>query len=449
MMRYNNPIQQRAKSLSMSPSYLDQSQNYEDLIPSNLNPLASVSGGNSNELPRGAFTYYNINNPVIATAGAATASVDVVITEPMMLSPWLYGEQCGPGLLGLKTITVIYNLVSNLGSAIWSSANSPNRTLSSINVTLNAVPTLYCKFITPKLVVPIPPNNVYNYFNIERFSLDFSSLAANTSTSYSSNNIQLSSIPERIYVYARQSNNTQTFGTTDTFLGITGVSVLFENRSGLLSSASQQQLYMMSVNNGLQDSWMQFSGVYPGLNTTGLNTCGAVGSVLCFNPAVDFGLSSIQANNVLTNIQFQIKVNVVNLNQTKAITPSLYVVIVSGGSFNILSGTAVSQIGTLSPNDVLHAQEDKSLTTDDLKNVYGGSFYTNLRKSLGQVGKFIYNNKLISRGLSSVAPIAGPYSPYLNVASQVANALGAGEGGAIVGGKKMSKKQLHDRLIRY
>jgi hypothetical protein len=49
------------------------------------------------------------------------------------------------------------------------------------------------------------------------------------------------------------------------------------------------------------------------------------------------------------------------------------------------------------------------------------------KKAVRTVHDFVKDKQLISKGLSAVAPLAGPYSSHLNTASSVAKTLGYGK----------------------
>jgi hypothetical protein len=76
-----------------------------------------------------------------------------------------------------------------------------------------------------------------------------------------SSNIQLSTIPEKLIIFARRIPSTLTPMDAESYLVIRDIRVNFNNSSGLLSTFTQQQLYDASLSSGLKDlTWEQFTG---------------------------------------------------------------------------------------------------------------------------------------------------------------------------------------------
>lgn len=161
------------------------------------------------------------------------------------------------------------------------------------------------------------------------------SIAGATGTStLQSSNIQLQSIPRRMYIYARIKNSDLLYTDTDTFLGITSISINWNNRSGLLSSATPYDLYNISKKNGCNLSWTEWSGGPNYVALGGTNTAyGTVGSVLCLEFGTDIGLQDLECPGIDGTYQLQMAVGVKNINQTRAITPTLYIVTVNEGKY--------------------------------------------------------------------------------------------------------------------
>ncbi len=127
------------------------------------------------------------------------------------------------------------------------------------------IPSIQMTFYTPKETQIIPRDMIscYPYNDILRFPTDFNfSYAGGAVNRVSSNNIQLSTIPQKIYVYAKRKNSTLFSSPTytDSFLGIESINLQYYNKVGILSSASKKQLYEISCANGCNMTWDQWSG---------------------------------------------------------------------------------------------------------------------------------------------------------------------------------------------
>ena len=66
-----------------------------------------------------------------------------------------------------------------------------------------------------------------------------------------SSNIQLSSVPEKLIVFIRKPVATQKCTDADFYATITGITITWNNQSGLLASMTPEQLYRNSIQSGL------------------------------------------------------------------------------------------------------------------------------------------------------------------------------------------------------
>jgi hypothetical protein len=192
--------------------------------------------------------------------------------------------------------------------------------------------------------------------------------------------------------------------TSDSWAGITNVSINFNNKSSLLASATQQDLHKISVQNGSQLSWPAWS-VYRG-------------SVLPIMFAKDIGLDEIEAPGLTGQYQFQPTVTFTNINLTQTIQYDLYVVYIQEGICTIAEGNCIPQIGVISPLDIASSATSPFVEYKEAERMWGGGdFFGNLRSFLGKAVE----------GVKSVAKEALPYVKQYGPA--VAKALiGVGKG---------------------
>ena len=77
-------------------------------------------------------------------------------------------------------------------------------------------------------------------------------------TSFPSQSLRLSSIPDKLYIFARPSKGgltgTISQTTPDTFLRITNLQINYNNRISIFGTYTEADLYKMSVRNGLKSS---------------------------------------------------------------------------------------------------------------------------------------------------------------------------------------------------
>ena len=202
-------------------------------------------------------------------------------------------------------------------------------------------------------------------------------MAPNGQIQISSNNIQLSSIPRRLYLYIRMRNQDlySNPSFTDTFFQINNVNIQFQNKTGLLSNANMDQLYEMSVKNHCNMTFTQWSGgpVYQAGSLSA--QIGTIGSVVCIEFATDIGLESLEAPGKLGQYMLQVQVQATNVNQTLSISPTLYLVPVLEGTFTIEGlGRASTNVGVISSTDILDAHSKPFVNYKDVEHVNGGDF---------------------------------------------------------------------------
>ena len=445
LLRYNTDSGLKDREYSTTPSMLDQHQKYNGLTDGNRNPLAPYN--NSFRQTRGGFPYTVVSNT------ATNAQITADLAELLYLSPLSFGKFDHSGFIGVQNMDFNITFNSDLGNRLWSHSNAAGSTLTTVTVTFGQ-PCLLFKYITPNVTEPIPRAAIYDYYSVNRYptTQTFSPpLAANASTTINSQNIQLQSIPRRLYIFARKANRTVT--DPDTFLSIENISVNWNNNSGLLSSAQKEDLYQISVANGCDMSWSQWSGG-PVYNATLGSQVGTVGSVLALESGRDICLNPDECPGQLGTYQLQMSVGVKNANQTDALADvTLFVIVVSEGSFTIIDNNAISQIGIVTKKDVIESKNAPLIHYQDVQHIYGGNFFSGLKNFASRIWD----------GIKKALPMVKKALPYvaqgLQTAEQLIPLLGLGEeeeeyirqmmeqrGAGVVGGRRMTRKQLRKKL---
>jgi hypothetical protein len=313
-------------------------------------------------------------------------------------------------------------------------------------------------YITPQetqILSPTQPIS-YPYFDVQRYATVQSEVAAGASSTMISQNIQLSSIPRRMYIYVRKRNQDLFSSTesTDTYFALSNASMQFMNKNGLLASASMQQLYEQSVKNHCTMSWVQWSGSSQVSNS--FSKVGSVGSILCVEFSTDIGLESLEAPGKLAQAMLQVTVTAANTSSA-AITPELYVVTVLEGVFTIKAlNSASTSIGVLTSKDILDCQYDH-VDYRMVQEINGGDFFSGLKEGLSklahqavpiarqiapEVNKFLRETKALSSALS-----ASPFAAAAPVVRSFGYGEGEGEGGA--SRRSVSFRSPHSRALRY
>jgi len=478
LLRFNTGQYLKEHEYSMTPSALDMSQEYNDLLGSIRNPLGQYGDSNQDSVTnRGGFANYTI-----VSNTASEAIIDVLLCEPIFLSPFYFGCGNATAFIGVQDMSWNFTFVNNPAFKMVSHNPSGALAPGAINggsVEFNnftgvpfsyggIVPTLLFNYITPQSLQSIPSVMTYSYFDVARYFSDFSAIAPNGTAQLTSNTIVLQSIPRRIYIWARSNNSelNNDCTRTDTFLALQKLNPLqvsWNNYNGTFTGASSWDLYKMSVKNHLNLSYDEWSGGPVYINGSFSTRAGTVGGPICIEMGTDIGLSDTECPGMLGQYSLQVTLNVVNVNQTRSITPTLVICVVSEGTFTILDNRSVSQIGVVSAQDVLDAKQHLSDYVDYelIQEVNGGQ--GNFFSGIKAFGTKLFD--VIKRGAKKAYQIGKKVAPYLNTALKIAGPILAGlgededEGGVLVGdqeryhyggmpvgGKMMSRSKLKNRL---
>lgn len=458
MMHYNTGHELKSLDYSMTPTYQDQSQSYDDLVGAILNPLGNVGDSLSAEgmiMPRGGFPFVIVQNPV-SVGTPVTVIIDCLFSEYLYLSPFYWGHGNHSGFYNLTSQDFNLTFLSQAANRMWShSDRGGTAVVTSSSFAFAGIPggptsfpgilpSLQFEYVTPLETQIIPENMpiTYCYYDIIRFPTDQNPTAAGVVNTYSSNNIQINSIPSRIYVYMAERNFDKyaTPTSTDTFFSIQNLSIQFKNKNGLLASCSQQQLFGISTAAGLKDGWQSFYGQFaraPGtFNVFPASQIGLSGSVIAIDFPEVIGMDSLETVGVLSQSQLQINVTAKNI-ANRTITPTLWIIVALAGTFTIQgSNQCTAQIGVLSPTDVLDAHEQRGINYDSVKDHEGGDFLSGLKSFFSGVNNFLKDSKLLSKSLK--------FLPETALLSPIAKSIGYGDG-INVGGRR--RKQRAGNLV--
>ncbi len=438
LLRYNSDYAIKNQKYSMTPYMMDNYQKYSSATNTPRNPLGDAAD-NQYQMARGGFNYTIVSNTT------TDAIVDLVVTENLYLSPFLFGHDDNRGFIGVQNMDFIFNFVSSLGSRIWChSDDAPTLTFSIASVAVQSASLLF-KYITPKQGVPVPRHAIYPYYAVQRYpTIAGSSMAPNSTLQIATQNIQLQSIPHRIYLFARRQDADRTVSTTDTYLALESLNVNWNNESGLLSSASQQDLYKIAVRNGLSDmSFPQWAGIENRMIGTSNQLHGQTGSVMCLQMGTDIALRYNEAPGLLNTYQLQINATFKNINQVDTFIPVFFIVVVSEGIFEIKDNQAISRIGVLDRNDIMQARQIGKPLFKQIGRSYGAG--GNFLESIGDLGKKFAETVIGNIGIPRVlAEQAKDIAPA--VAKLAPSLLGLGNGvlideygGVQCGGKKRGR----------
>lgn len=468
LLHFNTDERLSNLDFSMTPNLLDQSQAYSDLYLSSRNPLGFYGdSGNQQMQGRGGFPFKIVSNT------NTSAVVDMIVCEPIFLSPFYWGKSNSSGLYNVTNMDFNFIFLANAGFRLWSHdavSNGVQTTITSISAQFNQFTGtpfsftndqahLYINYITPQETQLIPFNKplTYPYFQIDRYNQDAGgAIGAGVTTTLTSQTISVGTIPRRMYVYVRERNADleSTADNPDTYFSIENFTMQFQNKPNLFAEASKKQLYEMSVKNHCNMSWTEWSGgpVYKVGDFS--NQIGTIGSIICVEFATDIGLSSLDAPGKDGKYTIQCKVVCKNISN-RSIFPSLYLVPISEGTFTIPKlGAALSQTGVISSKDILYAEQNPSVNYRDVEEVNGGNFMSGLRQfgndvwnGIKKVSAFAKNDLLpVAKTVGEVLPLFGLGEDEEIMEMENRGNGGVLVGGVAVGGRTLSREELKKRI---
>lgn len=463
----------------MTPVMPDLVAQYGDAVGALLNSLGNWANSADNDLyPRGAFVLDGISvgadgltalpSPLVAPAPLVNTQtqyiyVQFTVTEPLLLSPFIF---CDPksnnqAFYGVQNMNFVFNIGD--ASRVWRSAlntavagNSPfgSSFINSASVVSFSNSQLIFNFLTPHPSDLLPARNAVPYYELPRFiTSNLSQISgwtpsptslAPARTQIKTSSLQLNQIPDKLILQVRNPLASTAWGQPDAFLGIEGVSINFNNQSGILASATQQDLYRYSVENGSNQSWQEFSGI---ANVQDPATgCGKKipmsGSLLILEFGKDIQLTEdYYSAGSLGN--FNLQVNLTVFNQFPyAITPEIVLITMNSGLFVNERGTSSTYTGILTKQDVLEASAQQAVFQSSVKRMVGGGFLDSLKSVAGAVLPHV-----LKLGKEHLAKMEHPVAKGL---SGALGALGYGQsgGGASGGGQSGGRMRLAERLMK-
>ena len=360
-----------------------QSQRFSDMnlgIRSGLSTFEdSISGISPQNFP---FTVYSNTPAAVGNTYTASCTIDLVSIESLWLSPCYWGdwENNFDAFCNVSHLDCNLKFCSNPAFrmiAIDNTDANGNDRGGTVNGNLQVSftasdnfsysdlePRLFVQYIKPQHPRSIEKPIVYPYYQIDNFKTTHkTTIASYSSDVIEFNDILLHKLPSKIYIWARKPNSTFLSDpfTPDCFLGIDKLELFWNNRT-VLSEAHKGQLYDLSVKNGLQLEYAQWSGYLLNKNLNVLGNFGTqpaqfggTGAIFCVDP-LDLGLDSQIAYDPNCSIPFGIKATCKNLT-TDSITPELHVVVLYDGIMINDHGAIRTQLGIaetkLGASDVL------------------------------------------------------------------------------------------------
>jgi len=211
-----------------------------------------------------------------------------------------------------------------------------------------------------------------------------------STSTITSSNIQLSVVPDKIIIGVRIPMSIQNASNTDSWMPITKCVVLFNSNSGILSSATQSDLYKLSRRNGSSQNFFEFSGIssnnnvssstnatvpVPYLNLGGVQPIYTTGSLLILDPVRDFALDDWLSASSSGAFNFQVQLTVQN-TYSFPVQPEIIIITQQSGIFSTTEGVSATEVGILTKEVVLstrmNEKPESMLMESEFDRLVGG-----------------------------------------------------------------------------
>ena len=182
---------------------------------------------------------------------------------------------------------------------------------------------------------------------------------------------------------------------------ISKVNITFNNISGLLSSYTQRDLYVMSRRNGSQQTWNEFRGIVKNSGEAAENI-GSLGSLIVIDPVRDLSLMDYLSASSLGQFSFQASIQYKDIqgvtstsNVAASIDPTGFqeakIAILTNYAGILINdkGSSSTMSGLLTKQAVLEAKSSGKSTIDyeEVNAMVGGNFFKPGVSSLGNLYK--------------------------------------------------------------
>jgi len=358
-----------------------------------------------------------------AVAGGYVYYVKFTSREPLLASPfmWAKSSYSGQGFYGIQNLNVVMNLASDNIARMWRSGSAWNRynsgannytPMTQVSVVSYESSKLIFNFLTPKPSDMLSARNVVPYYELPRYlSTQTSSIAYATrggttavsqlipaTTTIPSTTIQLNMIPDKLLIFVRKAKASQLITDADFALAISSISINFNNQSGILASATRDQLYRYSVEAGSNQSWHEFRGFSNiGNGTTGMGKqIPTSGSYLMLDMGKHIQITEdYYASGSLGNFNLQFTLGVENYTEAPSgggtMPIELVLITLNSGLFVCEKGQSATYTGILTKDDVLSASQQEPHSSGDVDRMVGGGLLDKLSSFASSVVPHLKN----------------------------------------------------------
>jgi len=468
MAHYNLTTAEKYSS-GFDLAMLDKTQNYEDLLGAQNNPLGYYAAAVDQVTPRGAY-------PIVVVSNTPTQAVFTTTLRQLLVSPPLRDQMerggiSGAGLSHLANLGINITFQSNAGNRLLSLAK--NRFGDILNVTNIVVDIQMPTFEFVQLKTrneEIPRVLTYAMESQERYPFQIT-LPFGVPTQINVSSFSLSRVPDCAILYARPSNNSYLNNVNgvhipDCFAQISKLSIQYDGAQLISPAASPAQLYKIAMENNVATTFQQWSA-QPTLKTVGAGLSPAqyingVGSVLKLKFGKDISLYPGIVPGSYNNTSISLTATLTNV--CPSTTDFTFYLLLLYSDVMQLFDNNMAQISMIpvSPDDIANTRAHESVHYDVIKHspdLSGGMRHNSgsLLKS-GKVANLIKTmrgvlaNPTVRAGIKQSLKSVG-----MNKAANMLQSVGFGRrrgsrgrmhgGGNMEGGAYADKRELSSSLL--
>jgi hypothetical protein len=376
LMYYVFDHETQMSTMSTTAAYPDQTLYYDQSDQFVTSPFASY-GDSFDHISRNSLNiaYQPPNfNPALTPANPqGTATLKVTICEPLIMSPLVFDKYWyrRPGF------TMINNIIINMAvdnaqlQRIWRQSKNDLVTYNSVSVSFEQ-PSLILYYKTLPVYMTVPQTLSYPFASIQNFIYQYTNQISpqQNTIQLTTNTIQFQTIPHRIIIGVSKNTGQKTRQDTESFLPITNVNLTWDNRSGVLSTLNQYDLYEICVKNGLKMSWNNFNGTQMYVfNGTVFRTFNGTSAPIALDFGTDIPLLNEDYPGKRGTWNFQVTVTANNNRSEQNWLPQIDVIVIYTGRMDINNGN-VSQIVGIEPGAAITTLNKVSYPVD--VDIYSG-----------------------------------------------------------------------------
>ena len=423
-----SPDDAQRSDQSAQPTMGDNGVLYSD----SDNTVASVFApyyDNSFQNSRGSF-------PVTIVSNTPTSAIlEYEITSPLRVSPFAWGKHATyTGLTQVSTVQINLNYDNN-PARFFSASDTLDITNTQVDV-LSMVANVLILTPRPEQLATYPARQEIGYYQNTTYITSMTPVTAGASGQVTSNALQLSVVPNTLLCWIEHDNNSKFITTPDVFFEITKCNIIFNGKSGILSSASEFALWALSENAGYYASYRDWQ--IPGGRGKGSVL------VLRLGDSVPLPDGYCPGQNVNCNLQVQVEFRN-PFGQT--VSPQLMVMTVNEGVVSIEAQQVSVSVGPVSPYDYATA-EPSNLTFIRPPTMFGAGWFDTFKK-MASTGLDVARRALSfgRQHLPQAVQIAETIAPGSRASRALSEAQSASEyaksrGFGVIGGRKIKRRAL-------